>query len=164
MDRSCGHDTDEILAPVIKMRNRVLGSALVFIALSVLISFFINRSITRSVSRLIEGAREFGRGNLEYRIQVKSRDEMGELGTAFNEMAAERKEAEDENISARARLEHLLTTSPAVIYTSKAEGDYGATFISENIRTQIGYEPINFLNDPNFWVRAHSSRRPTAGV
>jgi len=90
-----GHDTDEILAPVIKVRNRVLGSALVFIALSVLISFFINRSITRSVSRLIEGAREFGRGNLEYRIQVKSRDEMGELGTAFNEMAAERKEAED---------------------------------------------------------------------
>ena len=146
------HNTDEILAPVVKVRNKVLGAALGLLVLGVLITFFITRPIARSISSLMQGAMEFGRGNLEYRIEVKNRDEMGQLAGGFNRMAGARKAAEDENISARSRLKHLLTTSPAVIYTSKAEGDYGATFISENIRTQIGYEPIDFLNDPNFWA------------
>ena len=146
------HNTDEILAPVMKVRNKVMGAALGLIVLGILITFFITRSISGSISRLMKGANEFGRGNLKYRIQVKSRDEMGQLAGSFNRMAAARKAAEDEIISARARLEHLMTTTPAVIYTSKAEGDYGATFISENIRTQLGYEPIDFLKDPNFWA------------
>lgn len=50
------------------------------------------------------------------------------------------------------RIARLLETGPAVVYTAKAYGDYGATFISGNIRIQMGYEPEDFTNDPNFWV------------
>ena len=146
------HNADEVLAPAIELRHKVLLTVIALMVLGVFIAFFISRFITGSVSRLIEGAREFGRGNLKYRIEVKSRDEMGELGGAFNQMAAERKEAEEEIISVQARLEHLLVSSPAVIYTSRAGGDYGATFISENIRRQLDYEPSQFVDDPGFWA------------
>jgi PAS domain S-box-containing protein len=49
------------------------------------------------------------------------------------------------------RLQHLLNASPAVIYSCKASGDFNTTFISENVTTQMGYEPEDFLEDVSFW-------------
>ncbi|MDH5749989.1 MAG: transporter substrate-binding domain-containing protein [Rhodospirillales bacterium] len=49
------------------------------------------------------------------------------------------------------RLETLLVNSPAVIYSCRAEGDFGATFISENVSRQIGYESSTFIENSTFW-------------
>jgi PAS domain S-box-containing protein len=58
-----------------------------------------------------------------------------------------------ENLFAvKARLEHLLNTSPAMIYSFKAGGNHAATFASNNIKTQLGHEPHEFLDDPGFWA------------
>ena len=50
------------------------------------------------------------------------------------------------------RLSYLLSTSPAVTYTCEPAGDYTATFISENVTDQLGYEPDEFVEGPKFWV------------
>lgn len=50
------------------------------------------------------------------------------------------------------RLKFLVSANPAVIYTSRAEGDYGATFISDNVTAQLGYEPRDFVEDAEFWA------------
>ena len=63
-----------------------------------------------------------------------------------------RKQAEEELIKTKARLEHLLNASPAVIYSSKASGDFGATFVSENIETQLGYKPQEFTENSEYWA------------
>jgi PAS domain S-box-containing protein len=52
----------------------------------------------------------------------------------------------------RARLEFLILNSPAVIYAAKCSDDYAATFISSNVTTQLGYQPVDFINDPSFWI------------
>jgi len=44
-------------------------------------------TITRSTARLTRGAREVGAGNLDYRIPVKRRDQLGDLAVSFNSMA-----------------------------------------------------------------------------
>jgi PAS domain S-box-containing protein len=54
---------------------------------------------------------------------------------------------------ARARLETLLASSPAVIYSSKVEGNWGATFISDNVTAQTGYLPEDFTENPDFWAQ-----------
>lgn len=59
----------------------------------------------------------------------------------------------EETKVAKERLSYLLTSSPAVIYSSKPSGDFGATFISENIIDQLGYEPRHFTEDSNFWLQ-----------
>jgi adenylate cyclase len=64
---------------------------------------------------------------------------------------SERKQAEDAAAAARERAEHLLARSPAVIYSFKATGDYAPTFISENIKDLLGYEPKEYLDSPDFW-------------
>lgn len=49
-------------------------------------------------------------------------------------------------------LQYLLTTSPAVIYSAKPDGDYGATYISENVSKVLGYAAREFLEDSGFWI------------
>lgn len=63
----------------------------------------------------------------------------------------ERKQAETALLVSQQRLQYLLTSSPAVIYTCKTSGDFGAIFISENITAMMGYEAREFLADSNFW-------------
>jgi len=44
------------------------------------------RSISKPLDKLTKGTEIIGKGNLEYKIDVKSKDEIGELATAFNKM------------------------------------------------------------------------------
>jgi adenylate cyclase len=62
-----------------------------------------------------------------------------------------RKIAEEEKAEAHGRLSRLLISSPAVIYSYKATGDFAPTFVSENIRDWLGYEPREYLEHPGFW-------------
>src|ERR1700688_4438131 len=50
------------------------------------------------------------------------------------------------------RLEFLVGSVPAAIYTCKAGGDFGATFVSDGVRALWGYEPEEFLKDSRFWI------------
>jgi PAS domain S-box-containing protein len=52
----------------------------------------------------------------------------------------------------RRRLAFLLAKSPSVIYSARAEGDFGATFVSDNVTRQMGYQPQDFTADPEFWM------------
>ena len=63
-----------------------------------------------------------------------------------------RKQAEQENQRLRDRLEYLLNESPALIYSCRVSGDYGATYMSENVRTILGYEPAQFTTESSFWA------------
>jgi len=49
-------------------------------------------------------------------------------------------------------LGHMLFSTSVVIYISKAFGDYGTTFISDNIRDMTGYGPEEFTANSVFWT------------
>jgi|GEM_PF-860306 len=51
------------------------------------------------------------------------------------------------------QLRHLVISSPAVIYSCLTSGDYGATFISNNVSLMLGYESREFLEDSQFWAQ-----------
>ncbi|SES89966.1 PAS domain S-box-containing protein/diguanylate cyclase (GGDEF) domain-containing protein [Nitrosomonas marina] len=50
------------------------------------------------------------------------------------------------------RLEFLLSSSPAVIYTCRAEPPYAATFVSNNLTQMLGYTVEEFLSTQDFWA------------
>jgi len=60
-------------------------------------ALFLSITVHRPVRRLREGTRQISAGQFEYRIPVLSRDEIGELAHAFNEMAQSLQKAEQEN-------------------------------------------------------------------
>lgn len=87
-----------------------------------------------------------------------------QLQKALNEklqLEAERKQAETQLYLSQERLHHLLSASPAVIYSCQPTGDYGATFVSENAKTMLGYESQDFLRNSGFWAEhIHSEDAP----
>jgi adenylate cyclase len=50
-------------------------------------------------------------------------------------------------------LQNLVAASPAVIYTTQASGDYACTFVSENLKSTMGYAPWEMREDPKFWSK-----------
>lgn len=64
----------------------------------------------------------------------------------------DRKRAEIALCTLNKRLDFLLSSSPAIIYTSKVSPPYTPTFISDNLTKILGYSVEEFLNTPNFWV------------
>jgi two-component system NtrC family sensor kinase len=52
------------------------------------ISYLITRSITRPLSEMVSVTQSIATGDLDRRIKVKSKDEIGQLGLSFNRMVA----------------------------------------------------------------------------
>lgn len=67
------------------LSNFILG--IITVALVAIISFFLARTITKPVGEIVKGVKSFSSGNLNYRINIKSKDEIGELASSFNKMA-----------------------------------------------------------------------------
>lgn len=49
------------------------------------------------------------------------------------------------------RIERILFDSPAIIYACKVDGDFGVTYVSENITTIFGYSKQECFDNPEFW-------------
>ena len=71
--------------------------------------------------------------------------------TALAMEARDRKQAELNLRSVTERLQYLLATTPAVIFSCKLGGNYDVTFISDNIVSMIGYEAQEFVDGSLDW-------------
>lgn len=71
---------------------------------------------------------------------------------AINRDITERKKVENKLKESEERFKYLVSSSPTIIYTSRASGDYGATFISNNVEEKWGYDPDIFVHDSEFWL------------
>jgi nitrate/nitrite-specific signal transduction histidine kinase len=83
-----------IETPLVDLSNQLAASfwrmtlsAIATFALLVgLMVLALRKFVTRPVEELVRGAAEFGAGNLNYRVQVTRRDELGDLARAFTAM------------------------------------------------------------------------------
>ncbi len=85
------------------------------IIIAVLLGIALSKLLTDPIKNLVNGTNEISQGNLNYRINVHSQDEIGELSQSFNLMAdnlqvelSERKHAEEELRKHRDYLEELV--------------------------------------------------------
>jgi PAS domain S-box-containing protein len=81
-------DAVEMLAPIRDLRNLSLITGSVTILLVALIALFAAKSFSVPVRRLTEAAESIAQGDLTRRIDATSHDEIGQLATTFNKMAA----------------------------------------------------------------------------
>ena len=73
----------ERVANQIKVTSIILS---VVIGVVIVVALILSRSVTKSISKMATAARQVANGDFSTRVQIDSRDEMGELGRTFNEM------------------------------------------------------------------------------
>ena len=78
------------LQSLIQMLNFIRALALVVgggvILLGLVLGWWVSARVTRPIEELAAGAREVAAGHWQARVNVRSRDEVGQLADAFNEM------------------------------------------------------------------------------
>ncbi len=62
-----------------------------------------------------------------------------------------RQGVEDDLRTVKARLEYLLTESPAVIYSCEPSPPYRVTYVSNNVASLLGYESCELIEHPALW-------------
>ena len=67
-------------------RRLLLGSSIAILFAAFGLSLFMSRLLSRPILKLRNAAMEIGKGRLDIDLQAASKDEIGELASAFNEM------------------------------------------------------------------------------
>ena len=89
-------DSKEAFVPVSQLTNTLLLIFAIILLISIFISGYISKTITRPLRRLQEGTEEITKGNLDYKVGTLSSDEVGELSRAFDNMTANLKKTKGE--------------------------------------------------------------------
>ncbi|MCB2218465.1 MAG: methyl-accepting chemotaxis protein, partial [Desulfobulbaceae bacterium] len=79
-------DTDEFLAAAHSIRNLILLVGVIALIVTVLLVFFAALAIVKPINDAVAGLKDIaeGEGDLTMRLQVKSKDEVGEMARWFN--------------------------------------------------------------------------------
>ena len=95
------------------MTNELIVSILVYSTIFIIVSFLLifflfNYFVSSPIGELTKGVRRMGKGTLGYEVKIKSKDEIGELATAFNTMSADLKVSRDHLEEYSKNLEKLV--------------------------------------------------------
>ncbi|MBM3249693.1 MAG: HD domain-containing protein [Candidatus Omnitrophica bacterium] len=87
---------DDVFKTQREVNVRVFSILFGGILLSIFIGILFSRKITDPIKKLVEATGHIAEGNFNFRVQIKSQDEIGQLGNAFNQMSESLHEAKEE--------------------------------------------------------------------
>ncbi len=86
------YETEEIFAPIIELRNTLLLISFAMTLLAILIGLHIARSISTPILKLKNAIIKVGKGDLNFKADITSKDEVGQLSRAFDKMTDDLKQ------------------------------------------------------------------------
>ncbi len=137
------------MEPVFAETRRQRNSQLVIAGLTILaaggvMTVAMRRVVVRPIGTLATVARRVGDGDFDARVPVSSRDEIGELGIAFNEMtgrlAHARSELEAKNTELAGALQSLQESRERVELLEQLKGEL-SKFVPEAVKKLLANDP-----------------------
>ncbi|ATX81088.1 PAS domain S-box-containing protein/diguanylate cyclase (GGDEF) domain-containing protein [Mariprofundus ferrinatatus] len=92
--------------------------------------------------------------SIRHRLNYRALENENQQLQEYQAMHHRLKKSETEARMANERLNFLLTSTAAVIYSAKTNHPYGTTFISDNIKRMCGHDAEECLNTPSFRIHA----------
>lgn len=100
---------------LVTVNRAIFFSALGTLLLALALGGLLARSLTRPLRDLSAATHRVAQGELGYQVEVRSRDEIGQLGTAFNQMSADLEKANRLRKQMTADIAHDLRTPLSIL-------------------------------------------------
>lgn len=84
-------NTEEIFSPVTMLTKKLFLILAILLIVGVIVAVSLSKTITKPIIKLHRGAEEIEKGNLDYKVGTKAKDEIGQLSRAFDKMTGELK-------------------------------------------------------------------------
>ncbi len=105
------------------IRSILLGATVLALVVTGGVAFVLASTITGPIGAITETARQMASGNFDERIEVSSRDEIGQLGLMFNYMAKRLRRTLSDVSDEKRRLEVVLENMADGVVAMDAEGE-----------------------------------------
>lgn len=128
----------------------IIGTA-ISLFITVILGFFIARTITRPITDMRNQTVEMSKGNYTQRVKIYGNDEIGELALAFNNLSKRVQEAQTNTESEKRRLDSVIThMSDGIIATDRRGririvNDMAIKMLGMAKEDLIGYYMLNVL-------------------
>jgi len=97
------------------VNQAILFGTLAAVLIALLLGILLARTISRPVREVTEATRIVASGDLGYQVPVRTKDELGELASSFNQMSADLARSNEQRRQLTADIAHDLRTPLSVI-------------------------------------------------
>ncbi|MBC8458034.1 MAG: HAMP domain-containing protein [Deltaproteobacteria bacterium] len=98
----------EAFVSINRLKNILILVGIGIVILVVIVGFFFSKTISKPLGKLIRGTKIIGNGDLEHRVDVRTKDEIGKLASAFNDMTEKHQKTEEALQKTHANLERRV--------------------------------------------------------
>jgi len=134
----------KITGAIEQLRGKMYLGIIILAGAMAILGIFLSRFLTEPIEKLTRGAEEVAKGNLDYRIETKSKDEIGVLTDSFNKMVEELKNSRKKLEESEKRYRDLFESSRDEIYVTSKDGDI--IDINRAGEELLGYTKEELLN------------------
>ena len=99
-------DEQQAFQPIYDFKVRILIIMITVIFITAMFAMLFAKSIVKPIIKLVTGIKEIGKGNLDYKIKMKTEDEFETLGNSINKMTSDLKKSQDKLRNYAADLEN----------------------------------------------------------
>ena len=134
--------------PFIKILSYLTVAGVIMAVAGIAFAFLIGQKIANPIMELIAATRRMSAGDLSQRVTINAKDEVSELGGAFNIMAESVREKTSKLQETSNFLNSILISSTE---HSIIAGDFEGNILAfnEGARRMYGYEPAEMINKSN---------------
>ncbi len=161
---------DEVLAPMNRLFTYIaLLLSAIGVIIAMMIRTFTSSLVVKRIKKLVEAAREIGAGHLDKRSHIQGDDEIGELGSAIDGMAANLELDRTLLNASETRYRTVLENIKEVVYQTDHAGRF--TYLSPawkqisgvSPEVCIGHELWNFLDPRDRDAKREEFRQLVSG-
>jgi two-component system phosphate regulon sensor histidine kinase PhoR len=124
----------------------IILATIIITVLAVLAAWIIARTMTRPIRELTKASRGISTGQLGHKITVSTKDEIGQLAQAFNEMSTNLKTTVDNMSLEKNKLDSILNNMADGVIMTDTDGDI--ILANKAAGTLFGFKEENAVNKP----------------
>jgi signal transduction histidine kinase len=128
-----------------EINQLLLMGALAAVGISLILGVIFSRTLTRQLGEISKAADDIAKGKLNQKVEIKSKDEIGQLAEAFNQMSANLERSGELRRQMTADIAHELRT-PLSIILGRAEPLAEGTLLPSREVLQVIHEETMRVN------------------